>query len=145
MNDSRPKRTDPVKRAGGGAERQARRDPDQQGEDSAAATTRARSNRGARADSDHRTRTGVRGVLTSVRDFASEIGWEICGISGVSTNEEGWVVSVDVVELHRIPSTTDLIGVYEVTVDPDHEVTAYIRNRHYVRGRGDNERGTGTA
>jgi Gas vesicle synthesis protein GvpO len=48
---------------------------------------------------------------------------------------------VDVVETRRVPSTTDLIAVYEMEIDREGELLGYERKRHYVRGRGDNDRG----
>jgi hypothetical protein len=42
-------------------------------------------------------------------------------------------VTVEVVELARIPNTTDVLGKYEVTLDKDGEVTGAKRTRRYNR------------
>jgi hypothetical protein len=44
-----------------------------------------------------------------------------------------WRVTVEVVELARIPNTTDVLGKYEVTLDKDGEVTSARRTRRYPR------------
>ena len=56
------------------------------------------------------------------------------GISGLRRADDGWVVEVEVVELRRIPSTTDVLATYEVQVDSDGELMEYRRAQRYVRG-----------
>jgi len=43
-------------------------------------------------------------------------------------------VLVEVVEVRRIPDTTDVLALYEVTVDDDGALEGYRRRRRYVRG-----------
>ncbi len=38
-------------------------------------------------------------------------------------------------ELRRIPNTTDVLAIYEVTVDSDGDLEGYRRLHRYVRGR----------
>lgn len=61
-------------------------------------------------------------------------GKEAEGIVGISRTEEGWSVRVEVLELRRIPSTTDVLATYEVAVDQDGELLSYRRVHRYVRG-----------
>lgn len=56
------------------------------------------------------------------------------GISGIRRSDDGWVVEVEVVELRRIPSTTDVLATYEVQVDSDGDLMEYRRAHRYVRG-----------
>ncbi|MFH7596382.1 gas vesicle protein GvpO [Streptomyces racemochromogenes] len=49
----------------------------------------------------------------------------------------GWRLSVEVVELARVPDTMSLLASYEVTVDADGELLGYRRTRRYERGRAD--------
>jgi Gas vesicle synthesis protein GvpO len=51
----------------------------------------------------------------------------------------GWTVTVEVVELARIPSTTDVLGSYAVTLDKDGELAGYRRKRRYYRNLADEE------
>ena len=57
------------------------------------------------------------------------------GITGIERTEDGWRVSIEVVESRRIPDSTDILAVYEVDVDGSGELTGYQRVRRYTRGR----------
>jgi hypothetical protein len=61
------------------------------------------------------------------------VGCPAEGIVGVRKDGDGWVVTVEVLELGRIPETTDVLASYDVTVDGDGEVTGYQRVRRYLR------------
>ncbi|MET7933821.1 gas vesicle protein [Streptomyces sp. NPDC005322] len=59
------------------------------------------------------------------------------GVSAVSRAEDGWLVSVDVLEVPRIPDTTSLLATYEVRMDRRGELQEYRRVRRYRRGAAD--------
>jgi hypothetical protein len=59
------------------------------------------------------------------------------GVLAFQRREDGWLVEVELVELARIPSTTDVLGVYEVEVDEDGQIQEYRRTRRYVRSQAD--------
>ena len=56
------------------------------------------------------------------------------GVTGLERTEDGWRVLVDVVELRRVPDTTDVLATYEVEVDPSGDLQGYRRVRRFVRG-----------
>jgi hypothetical protein len=56
------------------------------------------------------------------------------GVTGLERTDEGWKVQVEVVEVRRIPNTTDVLALYEVTVSPDGDLEGYRRLRRYIRG-----------
>jgi hypothetical protein len=58
-------------------------------------------------------------------------------VTGVERSEDGWLVTVEVVEDRRIPSSTDILSTYEAEIDNDGELLSYRRLRRYSRGRGD--------
>lgn len=66
--------------------------------------------------------------------LAELTGKSIDGISGFVPDDQGWRVTLDVVEIARVPSATDVMGCYEVVVDADGDLLAYERVRRYVRG-----------
>lgn len=66
-------------------------------------------------------------------------GKEPEGVSGVEPSDDGWRVTVEVVEDHRIPSSTDLLATYLIELDPAGELLSYRRVRRYTRGRGDSD------
>ena len=56
-------------------------------------------------------------------------------VTSVVSADDGWRVSVELVERKAVPDTNDLLGVYEVHVNPAGIVTRYERTR--VRRRND--------
>jgi Gas vesicle synthesis protein GvpO len=59
------------------------------------------------------------------------------GVLGLRRDGEGWLVTVEVVELPRVPSSTDVLATYDVVLDDDGEVREYRRTGRYIRGRAD--------
>ena len=70
----------------------------------------------------------------AARQLLELTGKDAEGISGLRRSDDGWVVQVEVLELSRIPNTTDVLATYEVEVDSDGELMEYRRVHRYVRG-----------
>jgi hypothetical protein len=62
-------------------------------------------------------------------------GRDVEGAAGLERADDGWRVLLEVVEVARVPRATDVIGVYEVTVDTDGDLVSYDRIRRYVRAQ----------
>ena len=72
------------------------------------------------------------------RDFPKLLGHPIDSVLGLGRDEDrGWQVTVQVVELSRIPHTTDVLGAYAVTLDDEGELVGYRRTRRYHRNQAD--------
>jgi hypothetical protein len=54
-------------------------------------------------------------------------------VTGLAKDGDEWRVTLEVLELQRVPSTTDVLGKYEVTLDKDGELTGVERTRRYPR------------
>lgn len=54
--------------------------------------------------------------------------------TGLEWDGESWCVTVDALELARIPNTTDVLGTYEVRLDAEGTLRGYRRVRRYNRG-----------
>ena len=84
----------------------------------------------------------AREAVASVRrDFPSLLGRPVESVLGVLKDEDdnGWRVMVQVIELERIPRTTDVLGAYEVSLDDEGELMGYRRRRRYNRGTADED------
>jgi hypothetical protein len=57
------------------------------------------------------------------------------GILGMEKTDNGWKMTIAVVEVPRIPSTTDVLASYEVELDEDGDVRGYRAIRRYVRSQ----------
>jgi len=73
----------------------------------------------------------------ATRDIAQLTGKKPLGATSVMPTDDGWTVEVEVVEDRRIPSSTDMLAMYEVVLDLDGELLSYRRTRRYIRGVGD--------
>jgi hypothetical protein len=60
-------------------------------------------------------------------------------VLGLRQDDDGWKVTVEIVELSRVPTSTDLLGCYVVTLDDDGELLGYERVRRYQRGQAGGE------
>jgi hypothetical protein len=54
-------------------------------------------------------------------------------VSAVDKKESGWHVTVNLVELSRIPHSTDVLGSYEVELDLEGNLESYQRGPRYLR------------
>jgi hypothetical protein len=72
-------------------------------------------------------------VGDAVEQVQRLIGRPVEAVTGMEKDGREWMVTVEVVELARIPSTTDVLGQYEVTLDRDGELTGARRLRRYPR------------
>jgi hypothetical protein len=54
-------------------------------------------------------------------------------VSAIERVDDGWRLEVELVELERIPSTTNVLATYEVDVDGRGDVVGYRRLRRYFR------------
>jgi hypothetical protein len=82
----------------------------------------------------------AREAVDIVRESITEItDGEPVRITSVAPSDEGgWIVEVETVEDRRIPSSADMLALYEVELDSDGEMLAYRRIRRYMRGQTDN-------
>jgi hypothetical protein len=76
----------------------------------------------------------VKVAAAAAQQLLELTGREAEGITGLDRTDEGWTVQVEVVEVRRIPDTTDVLGLYEVETDESGELLGYRRVRRYARG-----------
>ena len=58
-------------------------------------------------------------------------------VSALERKHDGWLVSLEVVEVRRIPESTDVLASYEVDLDDDLNLRGYQRVRRYHRAQAD--------
>jgi hypothetical protein len=76
-------------------------------------------------------------VKRAMRQLSDLAGHEAEGVLGIKKTDGGWLVEVELVELERIPPTTDVLGAYEVRTDEAGDIQQYRRVRRYVRSQAD--------
>ena len=97
------------------------------------------SNRGARGRSGRTSRNGsgdpAEIARTAVRVLAELTGRRPETVLGLNRDDDGWKVTVELVELSRVPNSTDLLGCYVLSLDRKGELVGYERVRRYQRGQ----------
>ena len=77
--------------------------------------------------------------MMNLAERAKEQLAEVTGFSPVAAvggfkDEEGWHISVDVLEMARLPESTDIIGTYVVSLDPEGNMVKFEKKRARLRG-----------
>jgi hypothetical protein len=62
-------------------------------------------------------------------------GRPVEGVLGLERDDDGWVVTVEILELRRVPDSTDVLGCYVVSLDERGELREYTRTRRYHRSQ----------
>ena len=79
-------------------------------------------------------KSGMAIAAVAARQLLEMTGRDAEGVVGLEKTEDGWRVEVEVLEVRRIPETTDVLALYELTVDGDGDLEGYRRLRRYTRG-----------
>lgn len=67
------------------------------------------------------------------RQLKELIDYPVDGVSGFNRTDDGWKLSITVVELSRIPSSTDVLAEYVVGLNEAGDIVDYSRGRRYFR------------
>jgi gas vesicle protein GvpO len=85
--------------------------------------------------------TGVeqlRGLTTRARTLLQELsGADVESVSAIARTRDGWSITLEAVELRRIPDSMDVMATYNVEVDGDGDLLRYERRRRYARSQSD--------
>lgn len=54
-------------------------------------------------------------------------------VSALKRDEEGWHITVEMIELKRIPDSTDVLAAYEMLLDDSGNIIRYQRTKRYLR------------
>ena len=71
-------------------------------------------------------------ALTTIEELT---GYEPEAVTALEWDGEQWQVTVDVLELARVPNTTDVLGSYVVQLDEQGTLRGYRRAGRYTRGQ----------
>lgn len=83
----------------------------------------------------------ARAALTTIAELT---GYRPEAATGLEWDGESdsWCITVEALELAKIPNTTDVLGSYEVRLDGEGTLRGYKRVRRFTRGQagdGDNQ------
>jgi len=81
-------------------------------------------------------------VIRNAKQQLQELtGKDVEGVLGFRPSDNGgaWEALVEVVELRRVPETTDVLASYALVLGKDGEVQEYRRTRRYYRNQVEEE------
>lgn len=97
---------------------------------SSGATDRARAPR-----AEPRPRKRAAAIAQDAAEQLSELlGKSIEGVTAIQHTDDGWKVELEVLELRRVPNTTDVLATYAVTMADNGDLAGYRREHRYARG-----------
>ena len=67
--------------------------------------------------------------------LAEVTGLKPITVTGTFKDEQGWHVALDMLEMSRIPTATDVLGDYEVLLDEKGNLLKFERKRTRLRGK----------
>ncbi|MEV6031697.1 gas vesicle protein GvpO [Nonomuraea sp. NPDC052116] len=85
------------------------------------------------ADSGAEGLTAVTAGGIGLRHIIDLTAKEAEGVTAVEPVEGGWKIGVEVVEDRRIPSSDDILALYEARIDAEGGLRSYRRLRRYRR------------
>jgi Gas vesicle synthesis protein GvpO len=75
-------------------------------------------------------------ALSTIADLTR---FEPESVTALEWDGESWHASVDVLELERIPNTTDVLATYDAQLDDEGTLLGYKRKRRFIRGQAEIE------
>jgi hypothetical protein len=104
--------------------------PDQEGSPEPDRRTRRRRGHGP----------GVVRLVAQARQQLEEVtGRPVSSVLGFEPQEDGWQLTLEIVELERIPDTTSILGCYRASLDREGQLVEYRRLRRYNRSQPDED------
>ena len=77
--------------------------------------------------------SGARAALLARQQVEELLGLPVETISGLARHPDGFTVTLEVVEMERVPRTTDVLGTYRVELTPEGELDGSERVHRYYR------------
>ena len=93
------------------------------------------SNNGSSGNGSRKRLSGTRAAALAQQHIEELTGKQVESVSGLSRQPDGWTVTVELVELERVPPTTDILASYRVELDQDGELMGYDRVSRYYRNQ----------
>lgn len=72
---------------------------------------------------------------TAKEQLARLTGLKADTVSGLTRDGESWRVTVEMIELKRVPGTTDVLATYDVVLDDQGRLLRYERAHRYYRSQ----------
>ncbi|MEV6431646.1 gas vesicle protein [Nocardia sp. NPDC051463] len=78
--------------------------------------------------------TAAQAAAIAIEHLVELTSKHVQGVTCMEPTEDGWLVEIEVLEDRRIPSSADILALYEAEIDLDGNLLAYRRTKRYGRG-----------
>ena len=78
--------------------------------------------------------TGIEIARRAKEQLTELTGLKPDTVSGLKKEVDGWHVTLEMIEMKRIPDTGDMLGSYSALLDEEGALMDYRRTRRYLRG-----------
>jgi hypothetical protein len=79
-------------------------------------------------------------VRTATREFKQLTGVAPERVSGLDRDDDTWIVTLEALEVSRVPMTMDVLASYQIKLSDGGELLGFHRSGRYQRGSTDNGR-----
>lgn len=80
----------------------------------------------------------LRRLTDRARDLLQELsGSDVESVSAIDRTRDGFRITLEAVEVRRVPESTDVLASYDVELDGDGDLVRYERRRRYARSQSD--------
>jgi hypothetical protein len=117
------------------SEKQDSGSSNQKGTSSSSRKRASASNQKGTSSSRNGRKDPVELARAAVQTLVQLTGHQPETVLGLRRGEDGWQVLVEMVEMRRVPNSTDVLGCYAVDLDRSGDVVGYQRRRRYQRGQ----------
>lgn len=77
--------------------------------------------------------------MEAIRNAREQItmltGLPVDTVSRFVRDGEGWAVDVELIEMRRIPNSSDVLATYQLHLDGEGNLTSYARTQRYYRSQ----------
>ena len=78
--------------------------------------------------------TGLEIARRAKEELSGLTGLKPDTVTGLKKDADGWHVTLEMIEMRRIPDTGDMLGTYIALLDEEGNLMDYRRTRRYLRG-----------
>ena len=77
--------------------------------------------------------TGPQIVQQAKEQIKLLTGLKLDTVSGMRKDEQGWHITLEMVEMKRVPDSSDVLATYETLLNDEGTLVSYQRTRRYHR------------
>jgi hypothetical protein len=77
----------------------------------------------------------VEAIRVAREQIAALTGLSIDTVSRFARDAEGWSIDMELIEMKRIPNSSDVLATYQLRLDPEGNLISYLRTQRYYRSQ----------